>query len=148
MDAVQDPQNKEETKEEKSKSLIQKIQEKIPDRDEQFEYVSLLIRVLLLTWATAMLSISYLDLSKLGIPQQKIDPTFIASVFVGLASSFGASITQKGGGEKGKNGKSTAEEFKELLGDTQIIRIETPVKLVPQEPRIDPITNKIDDPQS
>ena len=149
MDAVQDSQDKKEIKEEKeNKNLIQKIQEKIPDRDEQFEYVSLLIRVLLLTWATAMLSVSYLDLSKLGIPQQKIDPTFIASVFVGLASSFGASITQKGGGDKAKNGKSTADELKELLGNTQIVRIETPVKLVPQEPRIDPITNKVVDPQT
>ena len=149
MDAVQDPQDKKEIKEEKSKNLIQKIQEKIPDRDEQFEYVSLLIRVLLLTWATAMLSVSYLDLSKLGIPQQKIDPTFIASVFVGLASSFGASITQKGGGgDKAKNGKSTADELKEILGSTQIVRIQSDVKLVPQEPRIDKITNRIVDPQT
>ena len=149
MDAVQDPQNKEEIKEEKeNKNLIQKIQEKIPDRDEQFEYVSLLIRVLLLTWATAMLSVSYLDLSKIGIPQQKIDPTFIASVFVGLASSFGASITQKGGSDKAKNGKSTADELKEILGSTQIVRIQSDVKLVPQEPRIDKITNRIVDPQT
>ena len=149
MDAKQDPQEKEEKAlpEKEKKNLIQKIQSKIPDRNEQFEYVSLLIRVLLLTWATAMLSVSYLDLSKLGIPQQKIDPTFIASVFVGLASSFGASITQKGGGEKAKNGKSTADELKEILGNTQIVRIQSDVKLVPQEPRIDPITNKIIDNQ-
>ena len=124
----------------KKPNLLQKIQEKIPDRDEQFEYVSLLIRVLLLTWATAMLSISYLDLSKIGIPQQKIDPTFIASVFVGLASSFGASITQKGGD---KNGKNSKEELKEILANTQLIRIETPVKIVPTgESRVDPITNR------
>ena len=96
----------EQPKQEK-KSVWFKLQEAVPDREEQFEFVSLLVRLILLGWATAMLSLSYLDLSKLGIPQQKIDPTFIASVFVGLASSFGSSITQKGK-ENGKKGaKST-----------------------------------------
>ena len=84
----------EQPKQEK-KSVWFKLQQAVPDREEQFEFVSLLVRLILLGWATAMLSLSYLDLSKLGIPQQKIDPTFIASVFVGLASSFGASITQR-----------------------------------------------------
>ena len=101
----------------------------MPDREEQFEFVSLAVRLILLVWATAMLSLSYLDLSKLGIPQQKIDPTFIASVFVGLASSFGASITQKGS-EKAKNGKTVKAELQEVLGNTQLVRIVTPVKLI------------------
>jgi hypothetical protein len=81
-----------------------------------------------------MLSLSYLDLSKLGIPQQKIDPTFIASVFVGLASSFGASITQKGkenGGKAAPNQGITAAEMKEILGSSQIVRIEhAPLKII------------------
>ena len=79
----------EQPKQEK-KSVWFKLQEAVPDREEQFEFVSLLVRLFLLGWATAMLSLSYLDLSKLGIPQQKIDPTFIAS-------AYGSSI-------KGKNG--------------------------------------------
>ena len=125
------------------KNLLKRITDAVPDREEQFEIISLGVRLALLLWATAMLSLSYLDLSKLGIPQQKIDPTFIASVFVGLASSFGASITQKG--EKGKNGATAKEELKEILGNTQLIRIETPVTIVPQEARIDPLTgNEID----
>ena len=119
----------EQPKQEK-KSVWFKLQEAVPDREEQFEFVSLLVRLILLGWATAMLSLSYLDLSKLGIPQQKIDPTFIASVFVGLASSFGASITQKGK-ENGKKGaKSTKAELQELLGSTQLVRIDTPIKLI------------------
>ena len=72
------------------KNLLKRITDAVPDREEQFEIISLGVRLALLFWATAMLSLSYLDLSKLGIPQQKIDPTFIASVFVGLAGSFGA----------------------------------------------------------
>ena len=111
------------------KNIWFKLQEAVPDREEQFEFVSLAVRHILLVWATAMLSLSYLDLSKLGIPQQKIDPTFIASVFVGLASSFGASITQKGS-EKAKNGKTVKAELQEVLGNTQLVRIETPVKLI------------------
>ena len=108
-------------------NLLQKITDAVPDREEQFELVSLGVRLFLLTWATLMLSLSYLDLSKLGIPQQKIDPTFIASVFVGLASSFGASITQKGkenGAKAAPNQGITAAEMKEILGSSQIVRIE------------------------
>ena len=119
----------EQPKQEK-KSVWFKLQEAVPDREEQFEFVSLLVRLILLGWATAMLSLSYLDLSKLGIPQQKIDPTFIASVFVGLASSFGASITQKGKDNGAKKAKSTKAELQELLGSTQLVRIDTPIKLI------------------
>jgi len=117
----------------KGKGILKRITDAVPDREEQFEIISLGVRLALLLWATAMLSLSYLDLSKLGIPQQKIDPTFIASVFVGLASSFGASITQKGEKGANKNTATTKEELKEILGNTQLIRIETPVKILPQE---------------
>ena len=120
----------EEQEKKQKKSVWFKLQEAVPDREEQFEFVSLAVRLILLVWATAMLSLSYLDLSKLGIPQQKIDPTFIASVFVGLASSFGASITQKGK-EGQKNGQPNVKnEIKEVLGNTQLVRIDTPVRLV------------------
>jgi len=121
---------------ENKKGVWSKLQEAVPDREEQFEFVSLAVRLILLFWATAMLSLSYLDLSKLGIPQQKIDPTFIASVFVGLASSFGASITQKGKENGGKNGKSVKAELQEVLGTTQLVRIDTPIKLI-VDPRQD-----------
>jgi hypothetical protein len=115
---------------ENKKGVWFKLQEAVPDREEQFEFVSLAVRLILLFWATAMLSLSYLDLSKLGIPQQKIDPTFIASVFVGLASSFGASITQKGKENGSKNGKSVKAELQEVLGSTQLVRIDTPIRLI------------------
>jgi hypothetical protein len=131
-----------ETKPPEKKNLLKRITDAVPDREEQFELVSLGVRLSLLLWATAMLSLSYLDLSKLGIPQQKIDPTFIASVFVGLASSFGASITQKGEKGSNKNGTSTKEELKQILGNTQLIRIETPIKIIPQEGKLNPEKSK------
>jgi len=115
---------------ENKKGIWSKLQNAVPDREEQFEFVSLGVRLILLFWATAMLSLSYLDLSKLGIPQQKIDPTFIASVFVGLASSFGASITQKGKENGSKNGKTVKAELQEVLGNTQLVRIDTPIRLI------------------
>jgi len=57
---------------EQKKSVWFKLQEAVPDREEQFEFVSLAVRLILLVWATAMLSLSYLDLSKLGIPPQLV----------------------------------------------------------------------------
>ena len=118
-------------------NLLQKITDAVPDREEQFELVSLGVRLFLLTWATLMLSLSYLDLSKLGIPQQKIDPTFIASVFVGLASSFGDSIPQKekeNGAKAAPNQGITAAEMKEILGSSQIVRIEhAPLKIITEK---------------
>ena len=62
----------EEQEKKQKKSVWFKLQEAVPDREEQFEFVSLAVRLILLVWATAMLSLSYLDLSKLGIPQQKL----------------------------------------------------------------------------
>ena len=99
----------------KKPNLIQKLQEKIPDKEEQFEYIGLGVRLILLVWATLMLSLSYLDLSKLGIPQQKIDPTFIASIFVSISASFGANIQQKGEKNGAGSKKSVKEELQEAL---------------------------------
>lgn len=127
---------------EKKTNLIQKLQEKIPDKDEQFEYIGLLVRLILLTWATLMLSLSYLDLSKLGIPQQKIDPTFIASIFVSISASFGANIQQKGEKNGSSNGKNIKAELKEALGDVEIVGFKHKVELVPVKTKIDPITNR------
>ena len=137
MPEKKDAEILEEKKDENKKSLLKKITDAVPDREEQFELVGLGVRLFLLTWATLMLSLSYLDLSKLGIPQQKIDPTFIASVFVGLASSFGASITQKGkenGGKAAPNQGITAAQMKEILGSSQIVRIEhAPLKIITEK---------------
>jgi hypothetical protein len=126
----------------KKPNLIQKLQEKIPDKEEQFEYIGLGVRLILLVWATLMLSLSYLDLSKLGIPQQKIDPTFIASIFVSISASFGANIQQKGEKNGAGSKKSVKEELQEALGDVELIGFKHKVELVPVKTRIDEITGK------
>ena len=132
----------------KKPNLIQKLQEKIPDKEEQFEYIGLGVRLILLVWATLMLSLSYLDLSKLGIPQQKIDPTFIASIFVSISASFGANIQQKGEKNGAASKKSVKEELQEALGDVELIGFKHKVELVPVKTKIDPISGKEIDLQS
>ncbi len=132
----------------KKQNLIQKLQEKIPDKEEQFEYIGLGVRLILLVWATLMLSLSYLDLSKLGIPQQKIDPTFIASIFVSISASFGANIQQKGEKNGAGSKKSVKEELQEALGDVELIGFKHKVELVPVKTKIDPISGKEIDLQS
>jgi len=153
MDAVQDPQDKKEAKEEKSKNLIQKIQEKIPDRDEQFEYVSIAVRLLVVFWSGALVTLNYLPKIPGLTSGEKQDITFPASLLASSLASFGLEKSAKKKENGDTNGtitteKSSKEELKELLGTTQLVRIQSDVKLVPQEPRIDPITNKIVDPQS
>ena len=132
----------------KKQNLIQKLQEKIPDKEEQFEYIGRGVRLILLVWATLMLSLSYLDLSKLGIPQQKIDPTFIASIFVSISASFGANIQQKGEKNGAGSKKSVKEELQEALGDVELIGFKHKVELVPVKTKIDPISGKEIDLQS
>ena len=46
------------------------------------------------------------------------------------------------------NKKEIQAMLSEQSSSFQTIRIETPIKLVPQEPKIDPITGKEIDPQS
>jgi hypothetical protein len=81
-----------------------------------------------------------------GVPQQKIDPTFIASVFTGVLASFGIqTASKKGDGtmKMDKNGNAvnggappvTAQDIEAILakapaGPVQTIRIEqAPLKI-------------------
>ena len=67
----------------------------------------------------------------LGIPEQKLDPTFIASVFTGVLATFGVQAAKKAG-EGGGNGgggisKADVERLIEAAGRTapsQTIRLE------------------------
>ena len=103
-----------------------------------------LIKIVVLGWSGAILTLNYVSIP--GIPQQKIDPTFIASVFTGVLASFNISTTSKKGNETNKldEGKSNT------IGGSnyQTIRVETPIKLIPIEPKIDPLTQREVDLQS
>ena len=85
----------EEPKEEK-RGLFQKAKDAIlPDADEQAAIISTFVRITVLAWSGGILTLNYVAIP--GVPQQKIDPTFIASVFTGVLASFGIQTASKKG---------------------------------------------------
>ena len=59
------------------------------------EGISSLVRLVVLGWTGAILTLNYVSIP--GIPQQKIDPTFIASVFTGTLATFGVTPSKSNG---------------------------------------------------
>tara|TARA_R100001082_G_scaffold23699_1_gene11574 strand:- start:92 stop:550 length:459 start_codon:yes stop_codon:yes gene_type:complete len=147
----------EEVKEEvveETKGPLQKLKDKIlPDEDEQAAIISTFVRLGVLVWSGGILTLNYVAIP--GVPQQKIDPTFIASVFTGVLASFGIqTASKKGDGTMKMNGNGnganggpppvTAKDIEAIMakapaGPVQTIRVEqAPLKITtdtkPQEP--------------
>ena len=138
---------KEEHPEEKKKGLFGKVRAAIiPDPEEQAAIISTMVRITVLAWSGGILTLNYVAIP--GVPQQKIDPTFIASVFTGVLASFGIqTASKKGDGtmKMDKNGNAvngnggpppvTAKDIEAILakapaGPVQTIRIEqAPLKI-------------------
>ena len=72
-----------------------------------------------------------------GVPQQKIDPTFIASVFTGVLASFGIqTASKKGDGTMKMNGNGGPNGVGKNGGPTQTIVIEqAPLKIIAESPK-------------
>ena len=64
--------------------------------EEKFALFSTFVRLGILIWLGGILTLTYVTIPNL--PQQKIDPTFIASVFIGTAATFGVEASKKGNG--------------------------------------------------
>ena len=140
---------KEEHKEEKKKGLFSKVKSAIvPDAEEQAAIISTMVRITVLGWSGAILTLNYVAIP--GIPQQKIDPTFIASVFTGVLASFGIQTASKksdgtmkmgGSGPGGSVSKADMEKLIEKAtqaAPAQTIRIEqAPLVLTPQPTKKD-----------
>ena len=131
-----------ETKEEK-KGFFGKVKSAIvPDADEQAAIISTMVRITVLAWSGGILTLNYVAIP--GVPQQKIDPTFIASVFTGVLASFGIqTASKKGDGTMKINGNGngnggtppvTAKDIEAIIakaGPTQTIRVEqAPLKII------------------
>ena len=131
-----------ETKEEK-KGFFGKVKSAIvPDADEQAAIISTMVRITVLAWSGGILTLNYVAIP--GVPQQKIDPTFIASVFTGVLASFGIqTASKKGDGTMKMNGNGngnggtppvTAKDIEAIIakaGPTQTIRVEqAPLKII------------------
>ena len=97
---------KEESKEPKKKGILGKIKEAADDKEEQLDILSTFVRLGILVWSGGILTLAYIQLPPvLGIPEQKLDPTFIASVFTGVLATFGVQAAKKAGNGNG-NGSS------------------------------------------
>lgn len=119
----------EEPKKEEKKGLLSKLKEGIDDKEEQLAILSTFVRLGILVWSGGILTLAYIKLPPaLGIPEQKLDPTFIASVFTGVLATFGVQTTKKnGGGANGGISKADLQKLIEAAAQTapaQTIRIE------------------------
>jgi hypothetical protein len=141
----------EEPKEEKKKGVLGKLKDNIiPDQEEQAAIISTFVRLGVLVWSGGILTLNYVAIP--GIPQQKIDPTFIASVFTGVLASFGIQTASKKGdgtmkmdknASPGQVSKADMEKLIEKATQTapaQTIRIEqAPLVIKPGgEPPVNP----------
>tara|TARA_R100000655_G_scaffold56131_1_gene94278 strand:- start:45 stop:488 length:444 start_codon:yes stop_codon:yes gene_type:complete len=134
----------------KKKNPLQKLKEGLDDKEEQLQVLSTFVRLGVVVWSGFILTLNYVTIPGLG-EQERIDPTFIASVFTGALASFGLETAKKRG-----DGTYKADEEKKKAEATgfsngvpyTIIKVETPIKLVPDKPRIDPISGKEIDPQT
>lgn len=105
----------EEKKPEEKKNILQKMKEGIDDKEEQLAVLSTMVRLGILIWSGGILTLAYIKLpSALGIPEQKLDPTFIASVFTGTLATFGVQAAKKGG-EKGGNAGVSKGDLEALI---------------------------------
>ena len=134
---------KEEVKEtEEKKGVFAKIKDKIlPDQDEQAAIISTFVRLGVLVWSGGILTLNYVAIP--GVPQQKIDPTFIASVFTGVLASFGIqTASKKGDGTMKMDAAAKAAANGNGNGGTvQTIRIQQmPLKIIAADipPTLDP----------
>jgi hypothetical protein len=66
------------------------------DREEKREWLSDLVRIVILIWSAGLLTASYVRLPG-GQKVMDFDPTFIASVFSGSLAGFGVAIASKHG---------------------------------------------------
>ena len=121
--------------EEKKKGFFGKVKSAIiPDAEEQAAIISTAVRITVLAWSGGILTLNYVAIP--GVPQQKIDPTFIASVFTGVLASFGIqTASKKGDGTMKMNGNGVNGVGKNG-GPTQTIVIEqAPLKIIAESPK-------------
>ena len=133
----------------KKKGLLGKIKEAAEDKEEQLAILSTFVRLGILVWSGGILTLAYIQLPPaLGIPEQKLDPTFIASVFTGVLATFGVQAAKKAGENGGSNGGGISKADMERLiaaaaqtAPAQTIRVEqAPIKFITNddEPPVKP----------
>ena len=132
---------KEEVKE--SKGPIGKLKELSEDKEEQMAILSTFVRLGILIWAGGILTLNYVTFPGMT-EQDKIDPTFIASVFTGVLATFGVEASQKSGKSSTPSGGSANISKKDMemliekatqAAPAQTIRLEqAPMVISPGNP--------------
>ena len=124
----------------KKKGIFSKIKESVDDKEEQLEFLSTIVRLAVLVWSAGILTLAYVKLpAAFNIPEQKLDPTFIASVFTGTLATFGVQAAGKKKNSADGGSANISKKDMEFLiakasetAPAQTIRIESaPVKIVP-----------------
>ena len=125
--------------EEKPKNLFTKIKESVDDKEEQLAFLSTIVSLAVLVWSAGILTLAYVKLpAAFNIPEQKLDPTFIASVFTGTVATFGVAAAGKKKSGSGGDANISKKDMEFLIAKAsetapaQTIRIEqAPVSIVP-----------------
>ena len=129
-------------KEEPKKGPIGKLKELSEDKEEQMAILSTFVRLGILIWAGGILTLNYVQFPGMT-EQDKIDPTFIASVFTGVLATFGVEAGQrKKSAASGGGSANVSKKDMEMLiekatqaAPAQTIRIEqAPMVLAPSVP--------------
>lgn len=128
----------------KNKSILGKLKSSVDEKEEKLEILSTFVRLAILVWSGGILTLAYIKLPvALGIPEQKLDPTFIASVFTGVLATFGVQAAKKAGENGGGISKEDLEKLIDAAAQTapaQTIRVEQgPIRIVNGEPPIKPV---------
>tara|TARA_B100000927_G_scaffold251762_1_gene216720 strand:+ start:133 stop:558 length:426 start_codon:yes stop_codon:yes gene_type:complete len=133
-----DTKDKKTPEVEKKPGFLSKLKDAAEDKEEQMMILSTFVRLGILVWSGAILTLAYVELPPaLKIPKQDLDPTFIASVFTGVLATFGVQTSKKGGSNGGGGGisKKDMEVLIEKAANTapaQTIRIEqAPMVIAP-----------------
>ena len=120
----------------KKKGPLGRLKEGLEDKEEQLVILSTFVRLGVMIWAGAILTLNYVEIP--GYKQeQKIDHTFIASVFTGVLATFGvqAGANKKKGGGDANISKKDMEFLIAKAAEpapAQTIRIESaPIKITP-----------------
>ena len=119
------------------------------DSEDRLAVVSTFVRLGILIWSGGILTLAYIKLPPaLGVPEQKLDPTFIASVFTGVLATFGVQTAKKNGNGNGENGGISKAEMQKLINaaaqnsPAQTTKIEQdPAKAKAGEPPVVPPTS-------
>ena len=125
----------------KSKGPLGKLKEAVDDKEEQMAILSTFVRLGILIWAGGILTLNYVTFPGFA-KQDKIDPTFIASVFTGVLATFGVEAGKNKGKSAASGGANISKKDMEMLIDkatqaapAQTIRIEqAPMVLAPSVP--------------